>query len=177
MIGYKHFFAAGLGLAAFGVGGAAQAGFLDDLARAFGGARPQQPVYLAPANDPLSVTVTPRRQRSNTPAPSAAYVASKPTPPVVNLDPQTDPDWYLKDPTLRRGDIVVTARGVQVYQGRDSDSIRRADFTALVGGRERARPWQQQLQAAAQGGRVFFGYSSVNVQDVKTTAGAQQASR
>ena len=171
MIARRHLFALGLGLAAAGNSGFAQAGFLDDLARAFG-SRPAAPVYAAPQADPLSVTVRPERRLSNAPAP---YVASKPTPPVVNLDPQTDPDWYLKDPTLRRGDIVVTSRGVQIYQGRDSDSIRRADFTALIGGRERAKPWQQQLQAAAPGGRVFFGYSSVNVQEAQATA--KQASR
>lgn len=164
--------AAGLGLAAF-TAAPAQAGFLEDLSRAFG-ARPAAPVYAAPQSDPLSVTVRPERQRSSGPAP---YVASKPTPPVVNLDPQTDPDWYLKDPTLRRGDIVVTSRGVQIYQGRDSDSIRRADFTALIGGKERAKPWQQQLQAAAQGGRVFFGYASANVQEAKASVAAKQASR
>ena len=173
MIARKHL-VVGLGLATACAAAPAQAGFLDDLARAFG-PRQTAPVYSAPAANPLSVTVRPQRQRPTAPAP---YVASKPTPPVVHLDPQTDPDWYLKDPTLRRGDIVVTARGVQVYRGRDSDSIRRSDFTALVGGRERARPWQQQLQAAAQGGRVFFGYSSVNVQEAKAPApAAKQASR
>jgi hypothetical protein len=172
MIGYRHLFAAGLGLAALGAGASAQAGFLDDLARAFG-ARPAAPVYRAAPDDPLSVTVRPRHRKPSAPAP---YVASRPTPPVVDLDPQTDPDWYLKDPTLRRGDIVVTSRGVQVYRGRDSDAIRRTDFTALVGGRERAKPWQQQLQAAAQGGRVFFGYSSASVREAKAPA-AGQASR
>lgn len=33
-----------------------------------------------------------------------------------------------QDPTLRKGDIVVTNTGIQVFRGRESDSHRRADF-------------------------------------------------
>ncbi len=40
------------------------------------------------------------------------------TKPVdTAIDPARVPDWYLADPTLRRGDIVVLARGVYVFQG------------------------------------------------------------
>lgn len=129
----------------------AKAGFLDELANAIFGrpqSRPIPPLGFAP-EDPLHVTVKPRRKR---PVPE---VASKPTPPVVKLDPQRDHDWYLKDPTLRRGDVVVTARGVLVYQGRDSDHMIDSDFTAL-GGRSGEKGWKGQLQAAAAGGRSFF---------------------
>ena len=125
------------------------AGLLDDLASAlFGRARPRPVIEYEPY-DPLSVTVKPRRKRA------PAEVASKPKPPVVKLDPQHDPDWYLKDPTLRRGDVVVTARGVLVYQGRNSDQLLNGDFTAL-GGKVGDKGWKGQLQAAAAGGRSFF---------------------
>ncbi|QEL23421.1 hypothetical protein FQV39_13165 [Bosea sp. F3-2] len=128
---------------------AGAAGFLDDLANAlFGRPRPRPMIAIEPY-DPLNVTVKPRRKRA------AAEVASKPKPPVVKLDPQRDPDWYLKDPTLRRGDVVVTARGVLVYQGRDSDHMIEGDFTAL-GGKPGEKSWKGQLQAAAAGGRSFF---------------------
>jgi hypothetical protein len=43
-----------------------------------------------------------------------------------------------------------------VYQGgRGSDDNRRADFTALSGGRD-AKGWKHQLETAAAGGRSFF---------------------
>lgn len=90
------------------------------------------------------------------PRQKAPEISSKPKPPVVQLDPSSDPNWYLKDPTLRRGDIVVTAQGVMVYQGaRGSDDNRRADFTALGGGKD-SKGWKQQLEMAAAGGRSFF---------------------
>lgn len=128
---------------------AGAAGLLDDLANAlFGRPRPRPVIEYEPY-DPLSVTVKPHRKRAS------AEVASKPKPPVVKLDPQRDPDWYLKDPTLRRGDVVVTARGVLVYQGRDSDHMIDGDFTAL-GGKPGEKSWKGQLQAAAAGGRSFF---------------------
>ncbi len=94
------------------------------------------------------------------PRAKAPEVSSKPKPPVVQLDPATDPNWYLKDPTLRRGDIVVTASGVMVFQGgRGSEDNRRAEFTALGGGKD-AKGWKHQLETAAAGGRSFFDPAS-----------------
>jgi hypothetical protein len=134
--------------------GVQAAGLFDELARAIFGAPRYRPVY-EPVYEPLDVTVTPR------PARPRAAASSKPAPPKVKLDPATDPHWYLRDPTLRRGDIVVTAHGVMVYQGRDSDTIRPADFAALgSNGKGAAKSWQQQLQAAAAGGRNFFSDSA-----------------
>lgn len=124
---------------------AAQAGIFDNLARAIFG--PQRlravPIYEQEAPAPRA------------PRPRAPEVSSKPKPPVVQLDPATDPHWYLRDPTLRRGDIVVTAGGVLVYQGRDSDAMRPADFTALGG--SDSKGWKQRLHEAAAGGRNVFG--------------------
>ncbi|RYE33397.1 MAG: hypothetical protein EOP23_08800 [Hyphomicrobiales bacterium] len=124
------------------------AGLFDDLARALFGGGPRlraSPIY--------EYDDEPRMRAPRVRAPSE--VSSKPKPPVVQLDPQADKQWYLKDPTLRRGDIVVTARGVLVYQGRDADAARPADFVAL-GGND-AKGWKQQLQMAAAGGRARFG--------------------
>lgn len=168
---------------AMGVAGAAllavvphaqAANIFDDFARAFFGrpAAPQAQVY----SDPLEMTVQPRRT-----VPKFSETSSKPPPPVVQLDPATDPDWYLADPTLRRGDIVVTNTGVLVYQGRDSDVLRRGDFAALGNSRsgsKKAGPgaWQQQLQQAAAGGRSFFRYdtpSSAIVAASETTSKTQ----
>lgn len=123
------------------------AGFFDDLAGAlFGRPAPRAAIF----HDPLEMTVQPRRM--NAPA-----VTSRPPPPVVKLDPSTEPDWYLRDPSLRRGDIVVIATGVMIYQGRDSDAIRRSDFVALGATKSGAKGWQRQVLAGAAGGRSFFG--------------------
>lgn len=35
----------------------------------------------------------------------------------VSIDPEANPDWYLKDTTLRYGDILVLKTGPVVYQG------------------------------------------------------------
>lgn len=138
-------------VAAIAVAGAPEAqaaNLFEELGRAIFGGGPRlraTPIYEYDA---------PVQQRA--PRQKAPEVASKPKPPVVQLDPATDPSWYLKDPTLRRGDIVVTANGVMVYQGgRGSDDNRRADFTALSGGKD-AKGWKHQLETAAAGGRSFF---------------------
>ena len=127
--------------------GAEAAGLFDELARALFGGGPRlraSPIYEY-EDEP----------RVRAPRARAPEVSSKPKPPVVRLDPQTDKQWYLKDPTLRRGDIVVTAGGVLVYQGRDADAARPADFVALGG--SDSKGWKQQLQTAAAGGRARFG--------------------
>jgi hypothetical protein len=35
----------------------------------------------------------------------------------AQIDPVLDPNWYLNDPTLRRGDMVVLENKVLVYDG------------------------------------------------------------
>lgn len=166
---------------AMGVAGAAllalapqaqAANIFDDFAKAFFG-RPAAPQQQQVYSDPLEMTVKPRRK-----VPKFSETSTKPPPPVVQLDPSTDPNWYLADPTLRRGDIVVTNGGVLVYQGRDSDALRRSDFAALGSGKTSSKKagsgaWQQQLQQAAAGGRSFFRYdapaiATVSLTDTKT---------
>jgi hypothetical protein len=143
------------------------ANIFDDFARAFFGqpSARQHQVYSAP----LEMTVKPRRK-----VPKFSETSTKPPPPVVKLDPATDPNWYLADPTLRRGDIVVTNGGVLVYRGRDSDDLRRSDFAALgsgkpAGKKSSSQPWQQQLQQAAAGGRSFFRYDAPAIAAVSLT--------
>ncbi|MGO4172047.1 hypothetical protein [Bosea sp. TAF32] len=159
----KHGFAIRFGMAALAAiaaaPGAEAAGFFDNLARAiFGPPRLRaSPIYEfdeAPRAKP--------RQRASEPA-------SKPKPPVVKLDPQTDRNWHLKDPTLRRGDIVVTASGVLVYQGRDSDATHPGDFVTLGGSDPKG--WKQTLQTAAAGGRNMFHSDPVRAGAATTEAG------
>jgi hypothetical protein len=138
-------------MAVAGAPGAQAANLFEELGRALFGGGPRlraTPIYE------YDEPVQPRAPRHKAPEAS-----SKPKPPVVQLDPATDPSWYLKDPTLRRGDIVVTANGVMVYQGgRGSEDNRRADFTAL-GGKD-AKGWKHQLETAAAGGRSFFDHAT-----------------
>ncbi|WP_156323352.1 hypothetical protein [Bosea sp. AAP35] len=141
-------------LALAGAPGAQAANLFDDLARTlFGGGQRLRatPIYEYDVPAPVQAPIT--RQRM-------PEVSSKPKPPVVQLDPATDADWYLKDPTLRRGDIVVTASGVMVFQGgRGREENRRAEFSALGGGKD-AKGWKHQLEMAAAGGRSFFDQAS-----------------
>jgi hypothetical protein len=116
------------------------AGLFDELARALFG-RPAPQVYPI---EPLDVTVRPTRRQNQ-----RKVVASKPALPIVKLDPAADQFWYLSDPTLRRGDIVVTRSDVLVFEGRASPSHRASDFTALGKSRLVSRATQQRVAAAA----------------------------
>lgn len=124
------------------------AGFFDDLARIFG-ARPTPPAMIG--SDPFEMTVKPKRQK-----PRATAASTKPAEPAVKLDPTTDPHWYLHDPTLRKGDIVVTRAGVVVFDGRSASEHSPAAFTALGDTKRLPKAQQQTLQAAAAAGRAYF---------------------
>lgn len=115
--------AAGIALAA---ATPAQAGLFEFL---FGGAfeRPQPQYHERSA--PLDVHVTPRRK----PAQPHAVKAAPDRKPVLAkaIDPVKRPNWYLEDPTLRRGDIVVLKGQVLVYEGGGRGSATKADFMSL----------------------------------------------
>ena len=66
------------------------------------------------------------------------------------IDPTKVPDWYLADPTLRRGDIVVLAEGAMVFQGDDGHRSA-ADFVPVE--RSRLSPTEKARIAAMTGGR------------------------
>ncbi|TCR62586.1 hypothetical protein EV560_110131 [Bosea sp. BK604] len=133
-----------VGLAATGP---AQAGILEDLARAvFGRPARLAPTYLAPEPLPLDVTVRPQHRKKASVAASA-----KPKPPAIKLDPETEPYWYLRDPTLRRGDIVVARSGALVFEGpRESEHVT-ADFVALEHSRLVPKAFKQRINAAVAG--------------------------
>ncbi len=147
---------------------AAARNIFEDFSAAFFGApsRQAQPRYYAPQPDglPLEMTV---RKPGEANRRSYPEVSSKPAPPVVNLDPRTDPNWFLKDPTLRRGDIVVTNKGVLVFNGRGN--VTRSDFASL-GGKSGGAAWQRELKAAATGGRSYFSDHGAPVSTQEATA-------
>lgn len=131
------------GAIGFGIAPQANAaGFFDDFARAFFGRPAAPPIF----SDPFETK--PRRHK---PRPEAA----KPNAPAVKLDPATDAFWYLRDPTLRKGDIVVTRSGVVVFDGRTSTEHAPADFTTLGEARRLPKAQKEAIQAAVAAGRSF----------------------
>jgi hypothetical protein len=94
--------------------------------------RPQAPVYAPayPQSAPLGVTVNPRRG-GHASGPShrhkkqlgkggetrSASTKEGKISRQVSIDPVAHPDWYLKDPTLRYGDILILRSGPVVFQG------------------------------------------------------------
>lgn len=117
----------------------AQAGLLEFL---FGDSFVERPRYqYQPRPAPLDVHVAPRRRAPQgasgsqerqaprtarpTAAPEAKPVLARP------IDPVKRPNWYLEDPTLRRGDIVVLKGQVLVYEGGTRGAATPAQFETL----------------------------------------------
>lgn len=121
------------------------AGFLDDLTRAIFG----NPTPPAAIGGPEGPSIRPKSQKPRA-------VSAKPTAPAVKLDPASDAYWYLRDPTLRKGDIVVTRSGVVVFDGQRASDHASSDFTALEDTRRLPKAQQQTLEAAAARGRAYF---------------------
>lgn len=121
------------------------AGFLDDLTRAIFG-NPTPPAAIGIPDGPAI------KPRPSKPRP----VNTKPAEPAVKLDAASDSYWYLRDPTLRKGDIVVTSRGIVVFDGQRSSDHASSDFTALEGTKRLPKAQQQTLEAAAARGRAYF---------------------
>lgn len=112
----------------------AQAGLLDAL---FGVGSPPPRLY-EPETDPLNVTVRKKARKTAAPQTERPPILQKST-----LDPSKDPHWYLKDETLRRGDIVVLPNRVLILRD-GGGSLRPAAFedikrTTSLSERERAR--------------------------------------
>ena len=86
------------------------------------------PVYQT---EPLGVRVRPRASHRSTRRPDRVPSAAKSRPVLATpIDPVAHPNWYLEDPTLRRGDIVVLKGRVLVFEGGRRNSGPDA-FTAL----------------------------------------------
>lgn len=80
----------------------------------------------------------------------------------VNLDPAKNASWYLQDPTLRPGDIVVLKGEVLVFEGGRGGPRGREDFASLE--QSRLSPTEkQQLREMA------------GVQPLQKTAQAQKS--
>lgn len=116
----------------------AQAGLLEMIF----GVRPAPPP--ARIENPLEMTIRPRKKLSRPKARHVVRQESEKKPVLATpIDPVANPHWYLSDPTLRRGDIVVLPGMVLVFAG-DRGPRRLADFdtlykTRLVSRKDRER--------------------------------------
>ncbi len=117
--------------------GAQAAGLFDAIGAIFGAdPEPSRTYRQAPGGfyddeGGLAVTVRPRRPKPRRERPVVRK--EKPAPVAApNLDPTKNPNWYLDDPTLRRGDIVVLNGEVLVFQGSGRGPHAREDFTSLA---------------------------------------------
>ncbi|NNM71323.1 hypothetical protein [Enterovirga aerilata] len=128
--------AAGAALVLGGITGA-QAGFFERL---FGIEPEPQRYYYQPApagegvdvgDDALDITVRkrPKERAVRKERKRQDSVETASVPPEA-LDPAKNPDWYLQDPTLRRGDIVVLKGEVLVFRG-GRLPFSRANFASL----------------------------------------------
>ena len=143
----------------------AEAGLFDFLF----GAQPNYapaPVYQT---EPLGVRVRPRRShRSARPDRVRAEANRKPVL-ATPIDPVTHPNWYLEDPTLRRGDIVVLKGRVLVFEG-SRRNTGPEDFTALSQSRLLSKRERERIAKMAD---TRGGAEPVNE---KTAAGNKQVS-
>lgn len=89
----------------------AQANFLETLF----GIAPRRVVAPVPEREPLHMTVRPRAPRDG--RSGIATKEAPPTPRVAPMEYASDPYWYLKDPTLKKGDVIVLDGRVVVFSG------------------------------------------------------------
>lgn len=146
------------------------AGFLDDLSRAIFG-NPTPPAAIGIPDGP-AIKPKPSKPRQ---------ASTKPAEPAAKLDPASDAYWYLRDPTLRKGDIIVTRSGIVVFDGQKSSEHASSAFTALEDTKRLPKAQQQTLETAAARGRAYFTPSATapvvpvlaTKAEVSTTAQAQ----
>ena len=148
-------------------------GFFDLLSSAFDGPAPQyyqpQPYELDHApRAGLRITVRPERPRAKK-VRQARTDQGKPQNTAI--DPKANPDWYLQDPTLRRGDIVVLPGQVLVFGGSKGPASPE-EYTALpdsklVSKAERERIGAMARLPAAAPAAATSGRQTVSALDVE----------
>lgn len=70
-----------------------------------------------PGRDPLHMTVRPKRKKDDGRKLDGAAKDGPSTPLAKPIEYAKDPFWYLKDETLKKGDIVVLKDRVVVFGG------------------------------------------------------------
>lgn len=91
---------------------ASAAGFWETL---FG--VPQRPAYAPVPDNPLHMTVRPKRKKATAKLDGATKDDGPKTPLVKPMEYANDPFWYLRDETLKKGDIIVLKDRVVIFDG------------------------------------------------------------
>ncbi|WID97440.1 hypothetical protein QO058_03995 [Bosea vestrisii] len=91
---------------------ASAAGFWETL---FG--VPQRPAIAPMPDNPLHMTVRPSRKKAKLDGATKDVKDGPKTPLVKPMEYANDPFWYLKDETLKKGDIIVLRDRVVVFDG------------------------------------------------------------
>lgn len=91
---------------------ASAAGFWETLF----GVPQRRAVAPMPDGNPLHMTVRPKRKKASAKLDGATKDGPK-TPLVKPMEYANDPFWYLRDETLKKGDIVVLKDRVVVFDG------------------------------------------------------------
>lgn len=92
----------------------AEAGFWETLF----GAPVRRPVLAPlPERDPLHMTVRPKRKKDDGLKLDGTAKEGPSTPLAKPIEYAKDPFWYLKDETLKKGDIIVLKDRVVVFSG------------------------------------------------------------
>lgn len=136
--------------ALMGPGAASAQGLFDALH--FGGpsqAAPPPEAYPPAFDRALEMRVRPRRNARRA-VPRRLDTARRDTigqqrEDYAKLNPATNPDWYLQDPTLRPGDLVVLKGGIVMFAGEREASHMPSDFRPLDQDRTLSKDERQTL--------------------------------
>lgn len=164
--------AATLAAAGFAVTAPAEAaGFWETLF----GVPPRPALAPMPQSDPLHMTVRPRQKKD--PAKLDGAAKDGPATPLAKpMDYAGDPFWYLRDETLKKGDIVVLKDRVVVFGGGERSY---ANFAAFQNSRllsDRAKGQLRYLVSAPKDNSTVWEPVKA-IGDRNTTAAAELSER
>lgn len=148
---------AAIAMVVAGVPATAQAGFLDALGEAlFGSSAPQAspaPPLSASQNpqSPLRVSIKRSRKGARSIRKSAHHPFPRGRPSqVVRIDPRAEPDWYLRDQTLRRGDVIVLDGRMVVFEGSRESTHTPEEFAGLAQSKAVSDTTRKAIQQSAR---------------------------
>jgi hypothetical protein len=136
-------------------------GFLGGFGQPYQRPEPTRVYPQSYPSRPLEMRVGPRRVMK--PSTSPGRFVARPRRPQMagrdvqmtqketyaKLSPATNPQWYLQDPTLRHGDLIVGEKGVMVFVGEKNASHGKTDFQPIAQASDISKAERQQLDQVA----------------------------
>ncbi len=140
----------------------------------FGNPTPPPPSYYAP--QPFEMTVKSHKRKSAVSVRKPKEGEEKSHAHLQQpLDPAGDREWFLKDPTLRRGDIIVLSDRVVVYTGGHSQP-RMADFANLYATSLVSKKDQEKIRGITQApAEALVRYQTLPAPSSTAAAAVEQA--